>query len=175
MDVLFILFGVIVHFLVLMYLFKFIFGKIISAKRINIFTAFCVVVFVGLLSYGYITSDPPGYCEAQNRYIPDEVFIKASESLLNEAISSDRQPWGRYPEIVEGKKLSAMDRQRLEESMKQQNFKVIRDGRTFKGWLLGYDAHHHWTQVQLYESSGKYILDFVYDACGARVPDNERG
>lgn len=172
---LFVLFGLVIPFLVVMRLFNFIFSPIISSKKIKIFTALCVLCFAGFLGYGYMTSDPPGYCVAQNRYIHDEVFIKASESLINEAISSGRPPWGRYPESGEGEKLSAIERQRLEESMKHQNFKISRDGRTIRGWLFGYDAHHHWTQVQLYDNSGKYILDIVYDACGARVPDNERG
>lgn len=41
------------------------------------------VLLVSGICYVYVTVDPPGYCRAQQRYISDDEFLKASVALLN--------------------------------------------------------------------------------------------
>lgn len=41
----------------------------------------------GFLGYKYITADPPGYCQAQGRYIPDDEFIRTVIPLVQEDIN----------------------------------------------------------------------------------------
>jgi hypothetical protein len=55
--------------------------KLLSKQQLFALTAVVVLLGSGL-AYMYVTADPPGYCRAQQRYIPDEEFIKTSAALL---------------------------------------------------------------------------------------------
>jgi hypothetical protein len=46
-----------------------------------VLTALAVLLGSGL-AFMYVTADPLGYCRAQQRYIPDEEFIKTTIALL---------------------------------------------------------------------------------------------
>lgn len=55
--------------------------SLLSKRPLLILAALAVLLGSGL-AYMYITADPPGYCREQQRYIPDEEFIKASVAIL---------------------------------------------------------------------------------------------
>ncbi|MEQ1588765.1 MAG: hypothetical protein ABL902_00230 [Gallionella sp.] len=57
-------------------------------------------------AYMYVTADPPGYCRAQQRYIPDEEFIKTSISLLEWDMNRTTVT---YPEGIVKKKKDALN------------------------------------------------------------------
>lgn len=52
-----------------------------SNKRSTWIVLSLLTVLLGS-SFVYVTADPPGYCAAQQRYIPDEEFIQASATLF---------------------------------------------------------------------------------------------
>jgi hypothetical protein len=49
-------------------------------------SAICLVVYLG---YKYVTADPPGYCRAQQRYITDEEFLRATVAIIERDMNTE--------------------------------------------------------------------------------------
>lgn len=121
-----------------------------------------IVSLAAFLGYKYVMADPPGYCRAQQRYISDEEFIKASVILLEAAMKRNSLKWDSNPDSVN----SGLKRvfERLEKNRNRPGFiQVVRnDTHTISRWLFGYQQ----VQVILNANSGDEHLRYFYNVCG---------
>jgi hypothetical protein len=79
-----------------------------NVLRITAFiSAACLTAYLG---YKFVTADPPGYCRAQDRYIGDEEFLKATIAITNRNMEEPT----RYPDgkIVKNKEVAPMYKNR---------------------------------------------------------------
>jgi hypothetical protein len=48
-----------------------------------------IVCLATYLGYKFVTADPPGYCRAQDRYITDEEFLKATIAIFDRDMNQE--------------------------------------------------------------------------------------
>jgi hypothetical protein len=131
-----------------------------SILKITVLTG--AVCLTALLGYKYVTADPPGYCSAQQRYISDEEFIKASVILLEGAMKRKSLKWDSNPDSLNPGLKRVFER--LEKNRNRPGFtQVVRDDtHTISRWLFGYQQ----VQVVLNANSGDEHLRYFYNVCG---------
>ena len=135
-------------------------------KLLKVFSkiSIALIVFSIFIGYKYVNSDLPGLCRAQQRFIPDEDFITASQGLLQWQINKDKSYWSSNRELYKGQISS---NSRLLQNIKLPGFIKVERDRTkeFSKWLLGYQD----VQVILNANSGDSWIRFFYDSCGKLI------
>ena len=126
----------------------------------------CLAVFLG---YKYVTADPPGYCQVQQRYISDEEFIRTSVALLDLKRKQDKLVWDTKPDLYAH---YIRSNEILDQNRNRPGFTHVwrNDTRTVYRWLFG------WQQVEitLNANSGDGLIRFYYDVCG-KLKDSDIG
>ncbi|MEQ1525304.1 MAG: hypothetical protein ABL911_00975 [Gallionella sp.] len=113
-------------------------------------------------AYMYVTADPPGYCRAQQRYIPDEEFIPISLAIWDRDIREHKPRWDRDPKLFESQ-LKAYERG--ERNRKHGGFIAIDRSDTHTVFRVLFDYQQ--IRVVLNANSGDEQRSFFYDVCGA--------
>jgi hypothetical protein len=124
----------------------------------------------GYIIVNRLEQNPPGYCDAQKRYIADEEFIRTAIALYEWEMNRDRilQPGG----TISKRKDDHKDEYRIWEQSRNQTecCHVYRaETQSIINRLFGLQK----IEVTLYlnpKSRGDSQLSFAFDACGKLLP-----
>lgn len=127
----------------------------------GIYLIIAPLVIILPISYWYFTAPPPGFCVAQNRFIPDGELTQTSLALLEFQRNQDKLRWNTDPKLYENYIKSY---EILQQNRKRDGFIEVdrSDTHSIFSRLLGYQQ----IQVILNANSGDGQIRFYYNVCG---------
>jgi hypothetical protein len=127
----------------------------------GIYLIIAPLVIILPIAYWYFTAPPPGFCVAQNRFIPDGELTQTSLVLLEFQRNQDKLRWNTDPKLYENYIKSY---EILQQNRKRNGFIELdrSDTHSIFSRLLGYQQ----IQVILNANSGDGQIRFYYNVCG---------